>query len=91
LKKILCNPRKVLRDFKFVETFQFLLIRFNIVFSIDVKRVFASSEYLIHDDARGPNVDTLSIFMIIGHDFWGHIDDSPTLFVEAPLYITIFS
>ena len=89
-EKILGNPRKVGRHLEFLKTFQFLFVCLSIVFLVYIERVLATCEYFVHYDASGPNVDTFCVFMIVGHYFWCHVDDSSTLFVETTLGTAIF-
>ena len=90
-KKILGNPRKVGWHLELLETFQFLLVGLGIVFLVQIERVFTACEDFVHYDTGGPNVNTLCVFMIVSHHFWGHVNDCPTLFVETTLGTAIFS
>jgi hypothetical protein len=89
-EKILGNPRKVGRHLEFLKTFQFLLVDLRIVFLVHIERVFAASENFVHYYPRSPYVNTLCVFMIVGHYFWCHVDDCSTLFVETTLGTAIF-
>lgn len=90
-EKILGNPRKVGGHLELLKTFQFLLVGLSIVLLVHIERVLAASEYFVHYDPGGPNVNTLCVFMIVGHYLWRHVDDCATLFVETTLGTAIFS